>query len=71
MVECGLPYGKLGFSTKGFLVSAEKASRMESICFCTSGIGHACMTFSNTLMCLVKYSRASEFKSGSGEVRAT
>lgn len=71
MDDCGLPYGKLGFRTKGFRGSAEKASRMESTCFCMSGMGQACMHFSRTRMCLVKYSRASVFNSGSGEVRAT
>ena len=52
-------------------MSAEKASRTESTCFCMSGIGHALMHFSNILICRVKYSRASELRSGSGDVRAT
>jgi hypothetical protein len=52
-------------------MSAEKASRTESICLCMSGMGHADMHFSRILMWRVKYSRASEFRSGSGEVIAT
>ena len=71
VVEWGLPYGKLGLRTNAFRVSAEKASRTESICRCISSIGQAPMHFSSILMCRVKYSRASVLKSGSGEVKAT
>jgi hypothetical protein len=67
----GLPYGKLGLSTKGFLISAENASRNASICCCISGIGQELVHFSKILICRVKYSRASEFSSGSGDVSAT
>jgi hypothetical protein len=35
-------------------MSAEKASRTESICFCMSGMGHALMHFSRILMWRVK-----------------
>lgn len=70
-MDWGLPYGKLGFSTNGFLVSAENASRMESTCLCMSGMGQELMHFSNIRIWRVKYWRASEFRSGSGEVSAT
>ena len=69
VLGCGLAYGS--FRTKGFLVSAEKASRTDSICFCMSAIGHAFIHVSRILMCRVKYSRASAFRSGSGDVTAT
>lgn len=59
--ELGLPYGKLGLRTKGFLTSAEKAWRIESTCRCMSGIGQAPMHFSRIRICRVKYSRASLF----------
>lgn len=67
----GLPYGKLGFRTNGFRISAENASRSASICCCMSGIGQELVHFSSILICRVKYSRASVLRSGSGEVRAT
>ena len=67
----GLPYGNVGFKTNGFRISAEKASRSASICCCISGIGQELVHFSKILMCRVKYSRASVFKSGSGDVSAT
>jgi hypothetical protein len=66
----GLPYGKLGFSSNGRWVSAEKASLRESICAWISGMGQAEEHFSKMRMWRVKYSRASELNSGSGEVIA-
>ena len=50
VLELGLPYGKLVFSTNGFLVSAEKASRTASICFSISGRGQESIVFSNNLI---------------------
>lgn len=67
----GLPYGKLGFSSKGRVVSAEKASRRASICFCMSGCGHAFVQASRMRIWRVKYSLASLLNSGSGDVMAT
>ena len=70
-MERGLPYGKLGLSSKGLLMSAEKASRRESICSLISGMGHESEHCSRIRICRGKYSAASSFKAGSGDVSAT
>lgn len=52
-------------------MSAENASLNASICACISGIGQEDEHCSSIRMCRVKYSRASEWNSGSGDVIAT
>lgn len=59
----GLP-GKSGLSSKGFDMSAEKASRSDRICFSISGIGHELEQSSRMRMCRVKYPAAPELISG-------
>lgn len=49
---------KSAFSSKGFVISAEKASRNARICFSISGISHELAHASRSLMCLVKYAAA-------------
>lgn len=68
---CGLPNGNVGFSSKDFVVSAEKAWRKLLTCACISGIGQEGAQASKTRICLTKKSRASRLMSGSGQVIAT
>lgn len=67
-VGVGLPNGKLGLSSKGRLVSTEKASRNALIWAWTSGICQCGVHCSRIRMWRTKKSRPSVFSAGSGDV---
>lgn len=68
-LECGLLYGKLGFSMNGFWMFVEKVFCIELICFCMFGMGYEFMYFFRIFMWCVKYFLVFEFRFGFGDVK--
>ena len=69
LVSEGLPVENEDLSLNGWFRFSENALRSWLICSCVSGMDHK-LHCSRTCIWRVKYSRASELNSGSGEVKA-